>query len=216
MGGVRAAVVAQFYYCGAQVGTWSAFIPYQKQYTHVSERGAGLLLTSSLIALTCGRFLSTVLMRWVAPARMMAIYAVVNVVLVLVAVVYPGAVGAGALVATSFYVNHVSDHLCVGSQGVGQTDEDGWLAHRDGGRGWCDCASATGAGGESDGELCYGLCRGSCLLWNCCGLRFSSEGQYGCAWCSGSLVAVDRRHDEGMGRRPIYAIVPGHCTMGVG
>ena len=32
------AVVAQFFYVGAQVTTWSAFIPYMKQYTTVTER----------------------------------------------------------------------------------------------------------------------------------------------------------------------------------
>lgn len=105
MGSVRAAVVAQFCYCGAQVGTWSAFIPYMKQYTHVTERGAGLLLTGNLIALTCGRFLSTVLMRWIAPTAMITMYAVVNIGLILVAVLEPGAIGAAALVSTSFFMS---------------------------------------------------------------------------------------------------------------
>jgi FHS family L-fucose permease-like MFS transporter len=33
---LRASVIAQFCYCGAQVSTWSAFIPYVRQYTHCS------------------------------------------------------------------------------------------------------------------------------------------------------------------------------------
>ena len=41
------AVIAQFFYVGAQVTTWSAFIPYVKQYTTFSERGAGWFLTGN-------------------------------------------------------------------------------------------------------------------------------------------------------------------------
>lgn len=120
MRGVRAAVLAQFCYCGAQIGTWSAFIPYMKQYTHVTERGAGLLLTGNLIALTCGRFLSTVLMRWVSPARMMAAYALVNAALVAVAAFDPGIAGAAALVLTSFFMSIMFPTIfALGIKGLG-------------------------------------------------------------------------------------------------
>jgi FHS family L-fucose permease-like MFS transporter len=102
---IRAAVFAQFCYCGAQIGTWSAFIPYVKQYTHLTERQAGFLLTANLIALTVGRFASTWLMRWVDPQRMMRFYAVFNVILVIIAVAFPGAIGVVALVVTSFFMS---------------------------------------------------------------------------------------------------------------
>lgn len=102
---VQSAVLAQFCYCGAQVGTWSAFIPYVKQYTHLSERQAGLLLTGNLIALTVGRFASTGLMRWLEPLRMMRLYSIVNVVLVIIAIAHPSALGTGALVASSFFMS---------------------------------------------------------------------------------------------------------------
>jgi FHS family L-fucose permease-like MFS transporter len=35
------AVVAQFFYVGAQVGTWSYFISYVQEYTHQPEKFAG-------------------------------------------------------------------------------------------------------------------------------------------------------------------------------
>ena len=126
MRGIRAAVIAQFCYCGAQVGTWSAFIPYMKQYTHVSERGAGLLLTGNLIALTSGRFLSTALMRWISPVRMMALYAVVNIGLILVAVLAPSAVGVAALVATSFFMSIMFPTIfALGLKGLGKRTKMG-------------------------------------------------------------------------------------------
>ena len=41
------ALLAQFMYVIAQVGTWSYFIQYAQQYGHVRERTAGLLLTGT-------------------------------------------------------------------------------------------------------------------------------------------------------------------------
>ncbi len=42
------AVLAQFLYVGAQVGTWSWFIQYVQEYTRQPEKHAGLLLTGTL------------------------------------------------------------------------------------------------------------------------------------------------------------------------
>jgi len=99
------AVVAQFFYVGTQVATWSTFIPYMKVYTAVSERTAGYYLTGSLVALAVGRAASTWLMRYVAPARLLMGYSVVNVLLLAFAVVRPGMLGAWALVGTSLFMS---------------------------------------------------------------------------------------------------------------
>ena len=99
------AVAAQFFYVGTQVATWSTFIPYMKAYTPVSERTAGYYLTGSLVALAIGRAASTWLMRYVAPARLLVGYSVLNVALLAFAVVEPGMTGAWALVATSFFMS---------------------------------------------------------------------------------------------------------------
>ena len=99
------AVIAQFFYVGTQVATWSTFIPYMKAYTTVSERTAGYYLTGSLVALAIGRAASTWLMRYVAPARLLVGYSVLNVLLLGFAVVQPGMLGAWALVASSFFMS---------------------------------------------------------------------------------------------------------------
>jgi FHS family L-fucose permease-like MFS transporter len=99
------AVLAQFCYVGAQVGTWSTFIPYLKAYTLITERGAGYLLTGTLVALACGRVCSTPLMRFISPARVMTVYAVINMALVFVGITRPGVVGGYALLATSFFMS---------------------------------------------------------------------------------------------------------------
>ena len=62
------AIVAQFLYVGAQVGTWSYFIQYVQDGTHQPEKIAGYFLTGTLVAFGLGRFSSAALMRYVKPA----------------------------------------------------------------------------------------------------------------------------------------------------
>jgi len=102
---VLAAIVAQFCCVGAQVAAWSAFIPYVKQYTSAPERTAALFLTCNLIAFAAGRAVSTALMRWISPSRMMAVYAFLNIALITTGVLHPGIIGAGAILLTSFFLS---------------------------------------------------------------------------------------------------------------
>ena len=99
------AVFAEFCYCGAQFATWSAYIFYMKQYTQVTERSAALFLTGNLIAMALGRFVSTWLMRWFDPARMMSLYAVINIVLLGYGIAHPGFTGAMMILASSFFMS---------------------------------------------------------------------------------------------------------------
>ena len=62
------AVAAQFFYIGAQVGTWSYFIPYIEDYAHKSDKVAGYFLTGTLVAFAGGRFTATWLMKFFRPA----------------------------------------------------------------------------------------------------------------------------------------------------
>jgi FHS family L-fucose permease-like MFS transporter len=114
------AVAAQFCYVGAQVGTWSTFIPYLKAYTAITERNAGYMLTGTLIALAAGRICSTPLMRFISPARMTAIYAVINMLLVFVGIARPGLAGGYALLASSFFMSIMFPTIfALGIKGLG-------------------------------------------------------------------------------------------------
>lgn len=117
---LRSAIIAQFCYCGAQVSTWSAFIPYTKQYTHATERTAALFLTGNLIALAVGRLANTGLMGWIRPSRMMGTYAVVNIILLGTGVLHPGPVGVGAILLTSFFMSIMFPTIfALGVKGLG-------------------------------------------------------------------------------------------------
>ena len=97
-----AAVLAQFFYVGAQVGTWSFQIQYMLDYTHQPEKVAGYFLSGALALFALGRFVATVLMKYVRPNVLMGVLAVTNIALLAVAIAVPGWVGMWALMLTSF------------------------------------------------------------------------------------------------------------------
>jgi MFS transporter, FHS family, L-fucose permease len=98
-------VIAQFFYVGAQVGTWSFYIQYIQDYTHRPEKQAGSLLILTLAAFAAGRFFSTWLMKYVKPVKLMQIYSFTNILLVLIAVLVPGWLGVATICLTSFFMS---------------------------------------------------------------------------------------------------------------
>jgi FHS family L-fucose permease-like MFS transporter len=120
------AVLAQFLYVGAQVGTWSYFIPYVQDYAHQPEKIAGYLLTGNLVALGVGRAFSTYLMKFIAPARLMGVYGLINLALVSVGVFFPGWTGLWALLMTSFFMSLMFPTIfALGLKGLGANTKIG-------------------------------------------------------------------------------------------
>jgi MFS transporter, FHS family, L-fucose permease len=99
----RWAAFAQFCYVGAQVGIWSFLIRYSLQtLPELSEKNAANGLTVSLILFMCGRFLGTWLMGKIQGHTLMAYLALINVILMLIAVFVIGHGGISALILASF------------------------------------------------------------------------------------------------------------------
>jgi FHS family L-fucose permease-like MFS transporter len=120
------AVVAQFMYVGAQVGTWSYFIQYVQEFTHQPEKVAGYFLTGTLAAFGVGRFSSAWLMRFVAPNRLLGSYAIVNVLLVAFGILHPGWAGLWAVFATSFFMSLMFPTIfALGLKGLGPNTKIG-------------------------------------------------------------------------------------------
>lgn len=99
------AIVAQFAYVGAQVGTWSYFIQYVQEATHEPEKTAGYLLTGTLVAFGVGRFSSAALMARIKPNFLLGLYSLANIGLVAVGVFFPGWLGLWAIFLTSFFMS---------------------------------------------------------------------------------------------------------------
>lgn len=113
-------IAAQFFYVGAQVGTWSFMIQYLKDYMQKSEKEAGAMLFISIVAFGIGRFVATALMKRFEPRKLMGTYSVINVLLCAVAIFLPGIMGGWALVATSFFMSLMFPTIyALGVKGLG-------------------------------------------------------------------------------------------------
>jgi len=120
------AVVAQFLYVGAQVGTWSYFIQYVQESTHQPEKIAGYFLTGTLAAFGVGRFTSAYLMRTIAPNKLMGAYSVANVALVSFGVFFPGWFGLWCIFLTSFFMSLMFPTIfALGLKGLGPNTKIG-------------------------------------------------------------------------------------------
>lgn len=75
-------VVSQFFYVAAQVGVSAFFLNLTTEtWDGMTSQRAAFLLSIGLLMFMIGRFVSTALMTRVAPARLLVIYAIINVVL---------------------------------------------------------------------------------------------------------------------------------------
>jgi FHS family L-fucose permease-like MFS transporter len=120
------AILAQFVYVGAQVGTWSYFIQYVQETTHQPEKVAGYLLTGTLFAFGAGRFVSSYVMRYVKPNLLMGAYSLINVALVAVGVLFPGWIGLWSIFLTSFFMSAMFPTIfALGIEGLGRNTKIG-------------------------------------------------------------------------------------------
>jgi FHS family L-fucose permease-like MFS transporter len=119
-------VLAQFFYVGAQVGTWSYFIAYAQDYTGATEKIAGYFLAGTLVAFLIGRFSAAYIMRFIKPNKLMGIYAVINIGLVTIGITFPGWIGLWAVVLTSFFMSLMFPTIfALGVKGLGPNTKIG-------------------------------------------------------------------------------------------
>ncbi|RYU87294.1 MFS transporter [Mucilaginibacter terrigena] len=78
------AVVAQLFNVAAQGGTWAFFINYGHDIMHFSDGKAGYFFSLSMVMMMIGRFAGTFLMRYIAPSKLLAAFALCNMVMCLI------------------------------------------------------------------------------------------------------------------------------------
>jgi len=119
-------VLTQFFYVGAQVGTWSYFIVYAQDYVKMAEKTAGYFLAGTLGAFLIGRFSAAIIMRYVKPNILMGIYAMINMGLVAIGIVFPGWIGLWAVLITSFFMSVMFPTIfALGVKGLGPNTKIG-------------------------------------------------------------------------------------------
>jgi L-fucose:H+ symporter permease len=75
------ACVAQFFNAAAQGGTWAFFINYGHEKMGLADEVAGYYFAVSMVMMTVGRFVGTFLMKYIAPNKLLAVFAACNVIM---------------------------------------------------------------------------------------------------------------------------------------
>jgi FHS family L-fucose permease-like MFS transporter len=99
------AVIAQFFYVGAQVSVLSLFIIYATQVVKITEQQAANYLSIGGIAFLVGRFAGTFLMKYIAPNKLLTAYGVISVLLCMVAIKGTGMYTIYALIGICFFMS---------------------------------------------------------------------------------------------------------------
>ena len=122
-----AGVGAQFFYVGAQVGIWSYLIRYaQAALPGISAQHAAWLLTLSLGLFMAGRFAGAALLVRFDGARLMRLFALVNLGLAALATIWFGLPGIVALICASFFMSIMYPTIFVLSlEGLGPLTKPG-------------------------------------------------------------------------------------------
>ena len=97
------AVVAQLFNVAAQGGTWAYFINYGHEIMHLSDEKAGYFFSLSMIMMMTGRFAGTFLMRFIAPYKLLSIFALANILMCIIVAQGFGIVSFIALLFINFF-----------------------------------------------------------------------------------------------------------------
>lgn len=119
-------VVAQFFYVGAQVCVGSFFIRFAGHVAGIQERSAALFLSAALLGFMVGRFFGTFLMKYIAPARLLLIYGILNILLLIVAINTTGVFAVYCLVGVEFFMSIMFPTIfSLGIRGLGNKTKEG-------------------------------------------------------------------------------------------
>ena len=97
----RWGVIAQFFYVGAQIGVWSFTIRYVMNELGLNEEHASSYYLASLIFFAASRFISTWLMRYMTPSKLLSLLASLAMLFTLIVIFGSGYIGVYALVGIS-------------------------------------------------------------------------------------------------------------------
>lgn len=121
------AVIAQFFYVGAQVCVTSFFINLAHRSAGLNEKVAADYLGWGYgIAFMTGRFFGTFLMKYIQPNKLLSMYAVINILLSLLAVFSKGMITVYALIGIGFFMSIMFPTIfALGIKGLGHETKIG-------------------------------------------------------------------------------------------
>lgn len=116
------AVIAQFFYVGAQVGVGSFFIRFSKFLIDMPERQAATWWGGiAMVGFMVGRFAGTFLMKYIKSSKLLAIYALINILLLAISLMAKGNIAVYALMAVPFFMSIMFPTIfALGIKGLGE------------------------------------------------------------------------------------------------
>jgi len=116
------AVIAQFFYVGAQVCVGSFFIRFSKFVMGMPEKQAALWWGSiAMVGFMLGRFSGTFLMKFVKPAKLLSGYAAICIILLGIALLTEGDIAVYAVMAVPFFMSIMFPTIfALGIKGLGE------------------------------------------------------------------------------------------------
>lgn len=100
------AVIAQFFYVGAQVGVGSFFVRFTQHAAGLTDKRAGFLWGSlAMVGFMVGRFAGTAAMRAIAPARLLALFGAAATIALTLAINMTGMPAVALLMTVPFFMS---------------------------------------------------------------------------------------------------------------
>ena len=99
------AVIAQFFYVGAQVCVTSFLILFATKAAGITEKEAAYYSSAAGLAFMVGRFAGTFLMKYIQPSKLLALYAAICVILSAVTIFGSGIITLYAVIGIAFFMS---------------------------------------------------------------------------------------------------------------
>jgi MFS transporter, FHS family, L-fucose permease len=120
------AVVAQFFYVGAQVCITSFLILFATKAAGITEKEAAYYSSAAGLAFMVGRFVGTFLMKYIPPPRLLALYSLGCIILSLVTIFASGMITLYAIIGIAFFMSIMFPTIfALGIQDLGQDTKPG-------------------------------------------------------------------------------------------
>ncbi|MFY7910012.1 MAG: L-fucose:H+ symporter permease [Emticicia sp.] len=120
------AILAQFFNVAAQGGTWAFFINYGVEKMALPESSAAYYFSLSMVMMMLGRFVGTYLMNFIAPNKLLASFALANILMCIIIAQSFGWVSFVALISLNFFFSIMFPTIfSLGLKGLGTQTQQG-------------------------------------------------------------------------------------------
>jgi MFS transporter, FHS family, L-fucose permease len=114
------AVIAQFFYVGAQVCVGSFFLVFAATAAGLSDKEAATYTAFYGAAFMIGRFAGTFFMKYIEPVKLLGLYAAINIVLSFIAIYGSGMMTIYSLIGIAFFMSIMFPTIfALGIKGLG-------------------------------------------------------------------------------------------------